>query len=467
VIETIRRALDAQQIKVYSVKETLKEGVELYFIKRRLDMRRCTRVCRYEVSVFRDFEEDGEKYRGRAEVIINDGMEREDIERKLADAYYSAAFSRLKWYPLPEGAAMKGEACQPDEDGLTGEEPRGNGTALADENDLANRNVAVDGDALADGAAAGREKARMDEALALAKAAYGVEEGFDGAFLNSFEIFCRDAAVRVVNSRGVDVHWTQHRLTGEFVAQCLEPQDVETYEDFCYERLDEAAVRAKVRRVLERTRDRSGACKAAPAGTYRLILSDKYVPMVMGYFKQRSHASMIYQKYSSYRQGDRVQEAGGGSVEGDLLNMTLTATAPYSTEGVPMKDRPLLTDGVLQTIHGGCRFCYYVGVEPTGDYEKLTVAPGRVSVEELKRTPYLHVVNFSDFQMDEMSGNFGGEIRLGYLYDGESVTCVTGGSVNGSIITAQKHLTLSEETQDGVAFTGPLAISVEGVTVAG
>ena len=54
-------------------------------------------------------------------------------------------------------------------------------------------------------------------------------------------------------------------------------------------------------------------------------------------------------------------------------------------------------------------------------------------MEELKTGPYLHVVRFSDFQMDSFSGHFSGEIRLAYWCDGENVIPVTGGAVNGSI----------------------------------
>ena len=88
-------------------------------------------------------------------------------------------------------------------------------------------------------------------------------------------------------------------------------------------------------------------------------------------------------------------------------------------------------------------------------------------MEEMKKTPYLHVVNFSDFQMDEMSGNFGGEIRLAYLFDGEKVTPVTGGSINGMIVKAQKNFVFSKETQESMDFSGPFAVSMEDVAVAG
>ena len=85
----------------------------------------------------------------------------------------------------------------------------------------------------------------------------------------------------------------------------------------------------------------------------------------------------------------------------------------------------------------------------------------------MKKKPYLMPVAFSDFQMDEMSGRFGGEIRLAYLYDGETVKTVTGGSVNGSLLEKQDNLLFSKETFKTSNYSGPLAILIPAVSVAG
>ena len=69
--------------------------------------------------------------------------------------------------------------------------------------------------------------------------------------------------------------------------------------------------------------------------------------------------------------------------------------------------------------------------------------------------------------MDSMGGNFGGEIRLAYLNDGEKITPVTGGSINGSIIEAQKSFKFSKETQNTSKFVGPKAILLKNISVAG
>ena len=76
-------------------------------------------------------------------------------------------------------------------------------------------------------------------------------------------------------------------------------------------------------------------------------------------------------------------------------------------------------------------------------------------------------MTFSDFQMDAMSGHFGGEIRLAYLIEDGKVTPVTGGSVNGSILEAQKDLTFSAERYQTARYDGPYAMRLKGVSVAG
>jgi len=147
--------------------------------------------------------------------------------------------------------------------------------------------------------------------------------------------------------------------------------------------------------------------------------------------------------------------------------MTLKATEPYAYEGIPMKDLELIREGELQALYGNVRFASYLGIPPTGLYKAYRVENGTKSMEELKSKPYLHVVSFSDFQMDAFSGNFGGEIRLAYLYDGEKVTPVTGGSINGSFLELQKDMVFSKEVYKDSRYEGPMAVRFCNVAVAG
>ena len=283
-------------------------------------------------------------------------------------------------------------------------------------------------------------------------------------FLNSAEIFTLKNTCHIMNSKGVDVSYCTTRVNGEFVVQCTKGQDVETYQHFAYVDCDTEPLRKKVRETLQMTRDRAQAVSAPPAGEYRVILSGPYVREVLSYYVERSESAMVYQKYSTFQIGCNVQ---GGEAEKDRIQLTLKATVPYSAEGIPMKDRELVRDGELLMLHGGNRFAYYLNLEPTGDYESYKAPAGKVSLEEMRQGKYLEVVNFSDFQMDSFSGHFGGEIRLAYLCDGEKRIPVTGGSINGNILEAQKSLVFSSQMQTEESFEGPLAVCMEKVQVAG
>ena len=154
-------------------------------------------------------------------------------------------------------------------------------------------------------------------------------------------------------------------------------------------------------------------------------------------------------------------------IKGDKVSMRLLPAEPISGEGIWYKEREFMKEGELKTYHGGLRFSRYLGIEPVGDYYRYKVEPGSMSVEDMKKKPYLWVVNFSDFQMDDFTGHFGGEIRLAFLFDGEKVTPVTGGSINGSILESQTNMYLSKETQREADFEGPYAMMFEDVPVAG
>ena len=423
LINIILSALKQNNISTYLIHEDIQETVELFFIKKHLDMRRQKEVHHYTVTVFKDFENAGAKMRGSSTVGIYPGMTDEEIVSTIKDAYFAASYVNNPYYELPSG---KKEECVRMESSLSA------GT-LAE--------------------AAGK----MAEALFS-------EDTLEDTFINSAELFVEKIINRIVNSNGIDVSYEKYLAKGEYVIQCVTPQDVETYQSFAYENLDTQSLKDKVKQTLEITKARAQATTAPAAGDYTVILSGKHVGIICDYYLNHANASMIYPKYSNYTIGNNIQ---GQDVTGELLNITLKAREPYSNEGIPMSDRPLIEDGVLKTIHGTSRFAYYLGIKPTGDYHSIVLPSGTKSFDEMKTGKYLYILNFSDFQMDDLSGHFAGEIRLALLYDGETVTPVTGGSINGNLLEAQKNLTFSKEMQKEIDFEGPFAIRLENVSVAG
>lgn len=419
MIGKIKKALCELNIDTWRINWEHTETAELFFICRGADMRRAADYTEAQVTVFRDFEAGGKKMRGSAQVNAYPGMEDAALKMALSEAYAAAAHVKNAWYELPEKIVDVH-------------------TAESDEN-------------------------LMESARKMADAIFAADI-MGKAFVNSAEIFAERHVSRVVASNGLDVSFEKHSYNGEFVAQCTQGQDVELHTSFDYSTPDAAALTAEVSAALKTVQDRAGATQMPAAGTYDCIISGKQIARLMGGYLQKSSATMVFSRYSNYAVGNSVQ---GEEIKGEKLNVALTSEAPYSSEGVAMPGIPLMEDGVLKNLHGETRFCRYLGIEPMGSYSAVRVDNGTVPMTEMIKTPCIHPVAFSDFQMDPLSGRFGGEIRLAYVYDENGVHIVTGGSVSGSLLEAQKDMAFSTERYVSSRYDGPMAVRLKNVRVAG
>ena len=424
MIERIKSALERCGVAMWRINETVEETAELFFVKRQLDTRRSKDVRKYDVTVFRDVEdpEGGKPSRGFTSVRLIASMDDARLDEELKGAYYAARFAANPYFDLPDPV----QAPMAQKTGELAEAP------LA------------------------RSAGRMVKALF-------APDTHQDAFVNSAELFVSRSSHHILSSEGTDAAYVDARVNGEFVVQCREPEDVELHGAFEYDQLDEQALSDKVAEALSFVRDRARAQKALASGKYDLVLSGNAVAEVLSYYVSRSSASSVYARYSTWKQGEDVQ----GETTGERLSLTLRATVPYSMEGIPMADLPVLENGRLNAYHGPNRFCRYLNVKPTGFYEKFSCGNGSVPFETLKKAPCLWAVTFSDFQMDAMSGHFSGEIRLAYLIEDGKTIPITGGSVNGSILEAQKDLTFSAERYLTAQYDGPYAVRMKGISIAG
>lgn len=423
LIKKILKALEINQICSYLITEIKEETVELFFIKKSLDMRREKEVSKYKLTVYNDFIKEDTKMRGSSSIGIHNGMTPEEINQAVKDVFYAASFVCNPYYELPKGSKEERTKI---------------------ESYLSNLSL-------------------TDAAAKFSEALFAMDTCGE-VFINSAELFVEKSLHHIINSEGIDVSYEKYQINGEFVTQCIEPLDVETYQNFYYEDLDTEALKLKVKQTLETTKARALAVSAPATGEYTVLISGQYVKDIFHFYLERSSADLIYANYSNYEVGKSVQ---GDDVTGDVISILLSAKDPYSEEGITMIDRTLIKDGILENIHGNSRFSYYLNTPPTGTYHHIRVPSGSKSFDDMKKGRYLHIVNFSDFQMDAFSGHFGGEIRLAFLSDGTNITPVTGGSINGSIMKAQKNLIFSKELQVEKGFDGPLAVQFEHIKVAG
>ncbi len=423
MIEKIKKALAELNVSRWRINEVKEESAELFFVKHTLDTRRIKDTHKYTVTVYREGEENGKKSVGDTSANINPSYTYDEVKKEISDAYYAAQFAMNPYYEAPEKVVS----------------------------DTVNKNNELVTAPLAE--SAGK----------MATAIFSADVN-EHAYINSTEVFCHRIFAHILSSEGTDVSYVDATCKGDYVVQCKTQDDVELIEQFKYDDVNTDAIKQGVKEYLDFAYDRACAQKTLKSGRYDVILSGKNLAQVLSYYSQKSTANMIYPGYSSWKTGDGIQ----GEVKGDALDLTMVATQPFSADGIEMHDLTVIENGVLRAIHGSTQFCRYLGIEPTGVFGKVKCDnTGSVSFDDMKTAPCLWAVAFSDFQMDEFTGHFGGEIRLAYLIENGKITPITGGSINGNLIEAQQTMVFSKEKFVSADYEGPYAVRFSNIPVAG
>ncbi len=415
MVEQIISILKQQQIDIYCINEIQKESFELFFIKQQLDMTRSKNVKQVKVTIYRDFMEEDVKYRGSVDIFIYPNHTPDEIEQAIIQGYENALFIKNPFFEIPQGI----------------KEDKGVIHSTLSDNSLSENAY------------------KMAEALYQGK-------GPKDTLVNSSEIYGKKETIRIIHSSDCDISYTKYYLEGEFVVQFKNKlQDVELYQQFSFDELATEELKKQCEDALISVRDRGLATQAPEdISKYPIILCDDYVREFLGFYLTKTNTAMIYPGYSSYMPGHVIQD----QPEGEFLNLTMLAKVPFSEEGVEMGTHSLIEKGIVKNVHGKNSFCAYMKVKEIGTYSKLKCENGTMSLEDMKKQPYILIKSFSDFQIDAMDGHFGGEYRLAYFYDGETVQIITGGTLSMDIYQAQKNMMFSKETYHTADYEGPRAV---------
>ncbi|PIE98778.1 MAG: modulator protein [Treponema sp.] len=419
-----------KNISGYRLITSKTKSAEMFFIKEKLDMNRAKDVLHASLTVYRDFEENGKKYRGSSTVKISPTMSETEISEKIADAVFAAQFVKNEWYPLAKPTTEKAFKVK----------------SSFDTDDL------------------------NSEAVKVKNAIYKNRK--TKAKLNSAEIFISNIEVQIVNSEGVDINFKSYNGFIEVITNCsIGTEDVEIYGDNSFASESEKLISEMISEQLRETEERANAKKAKHLNSVNVIITNKAVASFFRFYISQTSASMVYKKSSRAKIGENFQ---GENIKGDKLNIKLIPnmpnspmSAPYDSDGLLLKEHTLLNNGVVKTFHGAIRFSHYLGVEPTGSIFNFEVEPGKLSETELKKEPYVEILTFSDFFNDPVTGDFGGEFRLARYFDGEKIHIINNGSISGNIFDAQKEFYFSKERTQHTSYLGPKSILIPNMEVLG
>ena len=395
---------------------------EYFFIRRQLDMRRAKNVEKFDLVLYRNFEEKGESYRGLYQLSLHPTLSFSEAKAMIEKGIESAKFLKNPYFPIPEESRVKGfETTQT--------------SAFAAEVYL---------NALFD----------------------GMEDPEGG--INSCEIVFENVTTSIRNSRGVFVSFTSPRIFTEVVLDWKgEREEVELIEYLHAQTVDADSVRKEMSQKRYLVQERAKARPTRSAREHPVVLSREAVGEFLSYYAFQTSAESVYQKSSLAQPGRQIQ---GMNPTGDLLTLTMVPilennpnSCLYDQEGSFLEPLTVIREGEVRELWGERRFTFYLGRQATGYYPLMKAGPGTMTREDLRERSAVEVARFSDFQIDPLTGDFAGEIRLGW----QNGQPVTGGSLSGNIHKVETSMRFSNETMRIEKGEFPAFLYLENLDISG
>ncbi len=287
--------------------------------------------------------------------------------------------------------------------------------------------------------------------------------------LNAVEVFINRITETVVNSRGL--HKTQTRWTAMVEAiptATANGESVELYEQVNFNALEPDALHREIADKLTQVKARHEAKRMEVTGSPRVILNAQELKELFWNFADDLDYAAVYSHQNVYQTGDAIQTAP----EGDSLGINMIAALPgsaasrcFDRDGMTLGEMRIIDGGKAVHYHGSNRFGQYLEETPTGILPCIRLDPGTAEESEFVTGPYLEVLSMSGIQTDFYADYVGGEIRLAYWHDGETIRSVTGVSISGKLSDVLNHIRFSRDCALLGNFYGPKKAVIEGMNI--
>jgi predicted Zn-dependent protease len=413
---------NCNKITDYKITSEKTESYELFFVHKSLETVRSTDTENITVTVYVDH--DGKK--GSSEFSLYASTTDKEAEKKIATAAENALHVNNEYYTLPENEVLDGEIAS---------------------------NFA--------------EYDMPDVGEKIAEAVFAADN-FENGSVNALEVFVNKHIITIKNSRNINKRCVKYSAMAEVIPTWNEGESVELYECKHMSMLDEDDITREIHEKMVEVRERSRAKKPENKISCPVMLdAPELSQTIYELVKELGYAS-VYAHSNYYSLGDKIQK----EPRGDKLNVTMrgviegsVASSLFDSDGVALKDTTVIKDGVAVSYLGSHRFAQYLGEDATGMLTCIDVDPGTLSEDELKSAPYFRCVSMSGIQLDLFNDYIGGEIRLGYYYDGKESHPISGISISGSLTEALNSMRLSDVvvTQDN--YRGPKFALFNGIEI--
>lgn len=313
------------------------------------------------------------------------------------------------------------------------------------------------------------ENYSLEELAKLTEEAVYKADSYKDGSINALEIFITKSIKAVKNSNGLN----KSEVTYDAMIEAIptwngERESVELYEQYHFNEFDSDMITSEIDDKMKAVKARYEAIKPESLPEVNVLLRPEEMGTLLSDVLMDLNYRVVYFKANKNPVGTNLQEGA----KGDLLNVSGVARVKGSVEsrffdsdGTKLNDTLIIEAGIAKRYWGGMRYAQYLKMEPTGNLPIFKLALGNRSVDELKKEPYLEVVSMSGIQVDLLSDYIGGEVRLGYYFDGTKVKSVTGISISGSLSNVLKNMYLSNEEEKQGRYSGPKLTLFKGFSI--
>ena len=290
----------------------------------------------------------------------------------------------------------------------------------------------------------------------------------EGGSINALEIFVYKDIVSVKNSRGIDKTQVKYRAMVEAIPTFNGEESVELYEQYNFTEFDHNLVREEIANKMREVKDRYEAKVPENKLSCPVVLDAPELDQLFGNYIGNLNFSMVYQHSNAFSVGDDIQK----DAKGDRLTLTMcgevkgsVSSSAFDADGITLVDRKIIENGKAIALYGGTRFAQYLGEKATGNLGCISVECGTLTDEAKKSAPYFRCASMSGLQVDIYNDYVGGEVRLGYYFDGEKEIPVTGISISGKLSVALANMRLSNEAITYESYNGPKCAIFDGIEI--
>lgn len=415
-----------KEVSDWKISATQKKSCELYYVGKELETNRATDVTSYSVTIYVD--SDGK--RGSANFVLYDYMTETEISEKIEQNVYAAKFAMNPYYEIPSKEDVQ----------------------IAE-------------------SSSNLKNAVFSEIIEEVVDAVFQADIYENGYLSATEFFLYEITRHIVNSKGVDVTATTYSGNVELIPSWEKDQEeVEIYHMMKFETVNPEEITKEVSEQLQLAKARFEAVQLEVKDNIKVILQDEEVSQVFDYFADDLTYGKKYTKSNRNEIGDQMQ---GDEITGDHLNLKLVPyypnaldSKPFDADGVILKEISLIEDGVAKNLYGSYQYGYYLSIkQPTGILPVKVVKEGTKPFSEMAKEPYIRCVKFSGLQVESNSGYFGGEVRLGFYFDGKKEIPVTGFSISGNLNEVKGAMVYSKETVTTTDYHGPKYLEIKKMNI--